>query len=115
MSKAKSVPVFNDAPKTPSMFQRMKDEGAFQGDRTTGHFEEGPGGLSSLADLSKMKRAPAGAIFNDMEEAYGHGFRPTRVKPWQEITLPDAESQIPEMERLAARSAERFGRRFRRE
>lgn len=37
-----------DEANTP--FKKMSRAGAFRGDRTTGHFEEGPGGLSSIWD-----------------------------------------------------------------
>lgn len=114
VSKAK--PAFQDAPKTPSVFERMKAEGQFAGDRTTGQFEEGPGGLSSLASLSRSKSAPAESIFNDMEEAYGHGLRPMR-KPAAapKSSTRDPQKPLSDMERLAARSVERFGKRYRKE
>ncbi len=104
------------APKAPagkpeSVFQRMQREGQFQGDRTTGQFEEGPGGLSSLAGRSPVRGSSSASIMNDMEGDWGHGLRPS---PWRELGIPNPEP-LSDMERLAARSAERFGRRFRRE
>ncbi len=109
VSKAKT-------PKTPagkpeSVFQRMQREGAFLGDRTTGQFEEGPGGLSSLAGRSPVRGSSSASIMNDMEGDWGHGLRPS---PWRELSIPNPEP-LSDMERLAARSAERFGRRFRKE
>ena len=39
-----------------SPFQQMQKAGAFEGDRTTGHFTEGPGGLTWALDaLRKMR------------------------------------------------------------
>lgn len=59
-----------------SVFQRMQDEGAFGGDRTTGQFEEGPGGLTSVANQpSGRPDRSSGGIMADMEENYGHGLR----------------------------------------
>lgn len=48
--------------------------------RTTGSFEEGPGGLSSLADKSRYKNNPNSlSILNDIADDYGHGLRPDKT------------------------------------
>lgn len=65
--------------KTPG---ELSMEDALGKDRTTGSFEEGPGGLSSLADQSPLKNASIEAISNDLEGAYN-----TRRTP----ALPSAE------------------------
>ncbi len=106
VSKAKAKPT---VPR--SVFQQMSDAGEFTGDRTTGQFTEGPGGLSSLAKKAPPQRPSAGSIMQDMEENYGHGLRPN---PWSEVPLPESLQMDP-MQRLAARSAERFGKKYRKE
>lgn len=75
-----------------SPFKRMSAEGAFGGDRTTGQFTEGPSGLSAVA---KGRVKP-----NDM--------------PWETLPIPSSKPLDP-MERLAARSKERFGKQYRKE
>jgi hypothetical protein len=81
-----------EAKRVKSPFEQMQQEGAFQGDRTTGQFKEGSGGLSDVA-AGRVSR-------NDM--------------PWEPIDL-SSEQPLSLMERLAARSQERFGKRYRRE
>lgn len=75
----------------PSPFEQMSSEGAFGGDRSVrgigGLETEGPGGLSSVLQ---------GKILPN----------------WSPMELP-AELPMDPMARLATRSAERYGRRFR--
>jgi hypothetical protein len=98
---------------------KMNAEGAFGGDRSVrgigGLEQEGTGGLRSLA-LKSLKKKPGsysnpGAVFRDMEEGYGHGLRPAKEV---DMFIPSVKEMDP-MERLAARSRERFGKKYRRE
>lgn len=43
--------------------------------RTTGSFEEGPSGLSSVAERSKARGASPESVMNDMQDSYGHGLQ----------------------------------------
>ncbi len=110
VSKAKPAAAALRAPE--SVFDRMSREGAFAGDRTTGQFTEGPGGLSSIAARAPRPKASAASIMNDMEESYGHGLRPS---PWQEVAVPSGPTPMSAEQRLAARSMERFGKKYRKE
>jgi hypothetical protein len=108
-----------EAARVKSPFERMQAAGEFAGDRSVrgigGLETEGPGGLNRLA-LASMKKRPGissrlGSVMHDMEENYGHGPRPsTEVN----LDIPSVEPISP-YERLAMRSQERFGRRFRKE
>lgn len=82
--------VRGEAARVKSPFERMSAAGQFRGDRTTGQFKEGAGGLSDLI---------AGRI------------RPHEM-PWEPVALPQPLSPF---ERLAARSRERFGKKYRKE
>lgn len=83
-----------------SEFQKMSDSGAFGGDRTTGQFTPEnvfTGKPTGLAGVSPADYEKLGA-----------------GSPEQDIEIPTSDTFSPE-ERLAARSMERFGRRFRSE
>jgi len=97
-------------------FFKMNAEGAFGGDRSVrgigGLEQEGEGGLRKLA-LASMKKKPGAysnpkGVMQDLEEGYRRGLQPSKEVS---LDIPSVEPLDP-FEKLAARSRERFGRKF---
>lgn len=55
----------------PTPFEQMAAEGQFAGDRTTGHFVEGPGGLSSITPEEIAKMGSASGVASDVLPSMG--------------------------------------------
>lgn len=87
----------------PSVFKQMDSNGAFGGDRSTGHFQEGSGGLSDVA-AGKIKpydapmnglRGESPNIGNDITETRGMSEPDVPNYTYEGSTASNVNEQVP--------------------